>query len=357
MEAVRLTIESSAKGAETEEQRKLQITGGSTYILSLPKDWVTKNQLKKGSLMVLREEDDGTLSILPSKPEKKEKQDEAFIRVSASENPDAVVRKAISAYLTGYNVLHIRPQNQQTLTSKLRNYLKNFARNYLVGTEIVIDTPADLTLQVLLNYPELTIQSALSRMSIIASSMHKEAINCLKTLDYAGAKSVIETDREVNRFGLYIVRLLKLAVSNPREVKEIGLSSPRDCLGYRLIAKAVERTADHATKIAENLQLMKEPLSEDLLERIGQMSSLAVSMFESAMDALFKRDYNQAENVIAKVVQVHKLEREAVLASKSIGIEEIANLRLLIESVRRTAEYASDISEVVLNLNVESVLS
>jgi hypothetical protein len=32
-------------------------------------------------------------------------------------------------------------------------------------------------------------------------------------------------------------------------------------------------------------------------------------------------------------------------------------LRLLIESVRRTAEYAADISEVVLNLNVESVLS
>ncbi len=347
---------SSAKGEES-EQRKLQITGGSTYILSLPKDWVIKNQLKKGSLMVLREEDDGSLSVLPSKTEKKEKQDEAYIRVSSTENPDAVVRKAISAYLSGYNVLHIRPQNQQTLSSRLRNYLKNFARNYLVGTEIVIDTPTDLTLQVLLNYPDLTIQSALSRMSIIASSMHKEAINCLRTLDYSGAKSVIETDREVNRFGLYVVRLLKLAVSNPREVKEIGLSSPRDCLGYRLIAKAVERTADHATKIAENLLLMKDPLSEDLLERIGQMSSLAISMFENSVQALFKRDFDQAELVIEKVIQVHKLEKEGVVASKSIGIEEIANLRLLIESVRRTAEYASDISEVVLNLNVESVLS
>jgi len=54
---------------------------------------------------------------------------------------------------------------------------------------------------------------------------------------------------------------------------------------------------------------------------------------------------------------VHKLEKEAVLASKTIGIEEMVNLRLLIESVRRTAEYASDISEVVLNLNVESILS
>ena len=340
-----------------EDQRKLQITGGSTYILSLPKGWVTRNQLKQGSSMLLREEDDGSLSITPSKLEKKEKQDEAFIKVSTNDNPDAVMRTAISAYLVGYNILHLKAQGQQQLSSKLRNHLKNFARNYLVGTEIVIDTPTDLTLQVLLNYPELTVQSALSRMSIIAASMHKEAITSLKKLDYTVAKAVIETDREVNRFGLYIVRLLKLAVSNSRIVKEIGLNNPRECLGYRLIAKSVERTADHATKIAENVLLLKGPVNEELLERISQMSNLAISMFENAVEALFKRDFNLAESVIEKISQVHKLEKEAVLSSQSVKIEEIVNLRLLIESVRRTAEYASDISEVVLNLNVESVLS
>ncbi len=338
------------------EQRKLQVTGGSTFILSMPKDWVKKNSLNKGSLMILEEEMDGSLSITPSNVEKKEKQEEAFIRVTSNDNPDAVVRTAISAYLAGYNILHIKPQGQHELPTNMRNYMKNFARNYLVGTEIVTDTPEDLTLQVLLNYPELTIHSALSRMSIIASSMHKEAIDCLKNLDYPGAKSVIETDREVNRFGLYIVRLLKLAVSNTRIVKEIGLNSPRDCLGYRLIAKSVERTADHATKISENLLLMKAPLSKDLLERVRQMSHLAISMFESAVEALFKKDFKLAESVIEKISQVQKLEKEAVFASKNLGVEQIVNLRLLIESVRRTAEYASDISEVVLNLNVESVL-
>jgi len=340
-----------------EDQRKLQVTGGSTYILSLPKDWVTRNELKKGSSMLLREEDDGSLSVAPSKQEKKEKQDEAFIRVSYNDLPDAVMRKAISAYLDGFNILHIKTPGQQQLSAKLRNHLKNFARNYLVGTEIVIDTPTELTLQVLLNYPELTVQSALSRMSIIAASMHKEATFALKNQDYSAAKSVIETDKEVNRFGLYIVRLLKLAVSNPRTVREIGLSSPRECLGYRLIAKSVERTADHATKIAENVAFLKNPVNGDLVEKIIQLSALAVSMFENAIDALFKRDYNVAESVIEKISQVHKLEKEAVLASTNMGVEEMVNLRLVIESVRRTAEYASDISEVVLNLNVESVLS
>ena len=348
---------SKIAAAENEEQRKLQLTGGSTYILSLPKDWVTRNDLKKGSPMMLREEDNGALSVTPAKLEKKEKQDEAFIRVTLNDNPEAVMRKAISAYLDGYNNLHVKSQGQQVISSKMRNYLKHFARNYLVGTEIVIDTPTELKLQVLLNYPDLTVQSALSRMSIIASSMHKEAMTSLKKLDYTSARSVVETDREVNRFGLYVVRLLKLAVSNARVVREIGLNSPRECLGYRLIAKAVERTADHATKIAENVALMKDPVDEGFLEKLDQMSALAVSMFEGSVEALFKHDYNQAENIIEKIPQVHKLERDAVLSSQNAKIEEVANLRLVIESVRRTAEYASDISEVVLNLNVESVLS
>jgi phosphate uptake regulator len=339
-----------------EEQRKLQVTGGSTFILSLPKEWAIKNELKRGSSMLVREEEDGSLCVIPSTFPKKEKHEEAFIRVSQVYNPDAIMRTAISAYLSGYNILHIKAQGQKTLSSKTRNHLKNFARNYLVGTEIVIDTPTELTLQVLLNYPELTVQNALSRMSIISSSMHKEAIGALRKLDYANAKAVIETDREVNRFALYIVRLLKLAVSNQRVVKEIGIESQKECLGYRLIAKSVERTADHATKIAENILQISEPVNEDILEKLTKMSGLANSMFEDCMEALFKHDFNLTESVIEKLSQVYEAEKETVESLSGAKTDEIVDLRLIIESIRRTAEYASDISEVVLNMNVESVL-
>jgi len=341
----------------SEEQRKLQVTGGSTFILSLPKDWAIRNDLKRGSSMILREEEDGTLAISPTKFGKKEKKDEVYIKSGQSDNPDAIMRTAIAAYLNGYNIMHIRAQGQKVLSIKTRNHLKNFARNYLVGTEIVTDTPNELTLQVLLNYPELTIHNALSRMSIIASSMQKEALNALNNLDHQNAKAVIETDREVNRFGLYIIRLLKLAVSNPRIVKDIGLNSQRECIGYRLIAKAVERTADHATKMAENVLFLKEPVNASILEKINELSNLANTMFEKSIESLFKQDFNLAEGIIEKLDQAHKLEKEAIILTHGITIEEIVNIRLLIESVRRIAEYASDISEVVLNMTVESVLS
>ncbi|NWF87334.1 phosphate uptake regulator PhoU [Candidatus Bathyarchaeota archaeon] len=337
------------------EARKLQITGGSTYIISLPRKWVTRNQLRKGSFLILREEGDGSLSLAPSGPAKQEKKEEAIIRVSKKDESGAI-RKAVSAYLVGYNLIQVRAQGQERLSSLQRNALKDFARRYLVGTEIVTDTPNELTLQILLSYPELTVESSLRRMSIITSSMHRDSMTALREIDHQLAKAVIDTDTEVDRFNLYIIRQLKLAIANPRIITEIGLSNARDCLGYRLITKSVERTADHAVSIAENVLMLKKRIDDEVLRKIENMSTLAISAFEDTIDSLFKHDFNLAESVIERAKEIAKLEKEAILLSQKIEIEEIASLRLLIESVRRTAEYASDIAEIVLNLNIESVL-
>jgi len=346
----------SRNAPQETEMRKLQVTGGSTYVLSLPKEWVTQNRLKKGSSLLIREEENGALSILPPEMGKPERPEEAFIEASPKDNPNALTRKAVAAYLVGYNIIHMKAKSQQQLSSRQRNALKNFARRLLVGTEIVTDTSTELTLQVLLSYPELSVPSALRRMCIITSSMHKDAITALKEFDSRLAEDVIATDSEVDRFHLYIIRQLKMAVQNPRIIKEIGLTNPRDCLGYRLITKTVERTADHAANIARNVLPLKKRLDENALEKIERMSELAISSFETAIESLFTREFDIAENIIEKTKKITSLEEEAVLFLREIGIQEITNVRLIIESVTRAVEYASDIAEIVLNLTVESIV-
>ena len=342
---------------QIEELRKLQLTGGSTYIISLPKKWIALNQLKKSNTLLVRIEDDGTLSVMPPDLVKQEKPQEAYIMVQAKDLSDQLIRKTVSAYLVGYNIIRIKAKDGQQLAPRQRIALKSFARDLLVGTEIVTDTPTELTLQVLLSYPELSVQSALRRMSIITASMHRDAITAFQNLDHTLAKDVIATDNEVDRFNLYIVRQLKMAIQDPRIIKEIGLTTARDCLGYRLVTKSVERTADHAVSIAENVLLLKKNLDSKIFQRIFEMSSLAISMFENAIESLFRRDFDLAESVIEKTREAVSIEKEAVAASQNIGAEEAANLRLMIESVRRTAEYSSDIAEIVLNMTVESVIN
>jgi phosphate uptake regulator len=341
------------------EKRKLQITGGSTYTISLPKSWVIQNKLRKGSSLLISKEDNGTLLILPPEFEKPERGEEAFIEVSSKDIPDAIIRKTVAAYLIGYSMIHLKPLKQQRLSSRHRNTIKRFSRNMLIGTEIVTDTPNDLTLQVLLSYPELSLPSALRRMCIITGSMHRDAMIALKNLDYQLAKDVISMDNEVDRFHLYIIRQLKTAVKDLRIIKEMGLTNPRDCLGYRLITKSVERTADHAINIAKKTLLLQNRIEKDVLEKIEQLDELAISSFDLAVEALFKRDFNIAEGIIEKIETTMKeasLGKGLVLSKRGKNMNEITNLQLIIESIRRTAEYASDIAEIVLNLTIESLI-
>ena len=341
----------------SDETRKLQFTGGSTYIISLPKKWIDQNRLVKGSAIRVREEEGGSLSIIPCEAVSPQKTDEATIRVGPKDPSDCLVRKTVSTYLVGYNIIHIKGENQRPLSAEQRHDVKDFSRNMLVGTEIVTDTPEELTLQVLLSYPELSIQSALRRMSIITTSMHRDAMTALRELDRQQAKEVTTTDNEVDRFNLYIVRQLKMAIQNPRIIKEIGLRNARDCLGYRLVTKSVERTADHAASIAYNVVELRKCIDAATMGKLQKMSDIAVSMFDEAVEALFRQEYALAESIIEKVKDVVLLEKEAVVSSQKTDVEDVPHLRLIIESIRRTAEYASDIAEVVLNLTVESILS
>jgi phosphate uptake regulator len=283
------------------------------------------------------------------------KLDKASFKISPKDNSDTVARKTISAYLAGYNLIYMRAE-KHTLSTKQRQNIKVFARRMLVGTEIVTDTPHELTLQVLLSYPEFSIQSALRRMSIIASSMHKDAITALKTRNSTLAKEVSTTDNEVDRFNLFVIRQLKMTNQNPRIAKDFGIATEKEYIDYRLVSKSIERTADHAVKISDNAAILKDDLTDEAKQKIDDMSTIAVTMFENAVESLFRHDYCLAESILEKHKEILVLEKEAIVSSQ-IGLGDVATMRLIIESIRRTAEYACDIAETVLNLTVESILA
>jgi phosphate uptake regulator len=343
--------------SEGRDVRKLQITGGSTYIISLPKQWVTQMALTKGSTVTLVRQNDGSIALIPENLKQVKKSTETTIEVRAKENPDLIMRKIVSAYLVGYTIIYLKAQKDR-LDFTLRNAVKDFTRKKLVGTEIIADSPSEIVMKVLLSYPDLSVESALRRMCIITSSMHKDAMTALKDLDAEMAREVIYMDDEVDRFSLYIIRQLKATVGNPNTLKEIGLATARDCLGYRLITKSVERTADHAVQIAENVVSLKKPLEPVLFEQIESMSASAIAIFNTTIETLFTQNFQQANLNVqeAKETAMRRTElMEAIL--ERTDMEDTSHLSLIVESITRTAEYASDIAEVVLNLNIEQNLT
>jgi len=334
---------------EEGEVRRIQVTGRGSYIVSLPKRWVEDIGLGRGGQVVVTRED-GTLTVTPRTMVKKEKPSEISFAILPKSDVESIIRRVIALYLVGYNIIRLR-STEGRLLSSVRDAIRDTVRKKLVGTEIVTESPEELTLQVLLSYPELSVEDALRRMVIITSSMQKDSMQALKEGNPSLAEEVIKMDDEVDRFSFYIVRQIKTAVQNARTIREIRLS-PRECLGYRLIVKSVERAADHAVKIAENIHSVQMKIDPKLLERISEINSFSNSIFEDAIKSLFKRSYDSADEVLKRAKKIEAYENQIVpeISKQKIKGPEMSSLRLILESLRRICEYGSDIAEVVLNL-------
>jgi phosphate uptake regulator len=214
-----------------------------------------------------------------------------------------------------------------------------------------------MTLQVLINLLDLSVDAAFKRMILIAKSMHSEVMLSLKENNIELAREVLKSDDEVDRFSFYIVRQLNIAIKNEHLLNEIGLQDSRNCLGYRLITKSAERIADHAVLIAKDLIESRRPVNAEIVKRIAAMSNFALEVLDEACLSMFKQDYDSADKAIEKARRIDHLEKSIVNSSSNLKeMNEIYRVKIISENLRRVAEYASDIAEIVLNMTVQQTL-
>ena len=342
-------------GSDHREVRKVQFTGKSTYVLSLPKRWIEEMHLNAGAKVMLIRETDNSLSILPFITGLRESVNEVTAILLPDDSSSTVKRKVVSMYLAGYDIIHLKSKSGR-INPALRDGVREVVRRNLIGTEITADASDKITLQVLLSMPELSISTAIRRMYLIASSMHRDAMLALMELNYELAKEVVKSDDEVDRFSLYIFRNLVMAMQNGRVLREMGLENPSNCLSYRVAAKSIERVADHACGIADKAIKLKDKIPERSLQKIEKMSHLALTVLENSVEALLRRDYQLADKTVDAAENIWTLEDEVMAILEKDNGHDQANIKLALESIRRTAEYASDIAEVAINETIGEVI-
>jgi phosphate uptake regulator len=93
-------------------------------------------------------------------------------------------------------VINVFPENGARLSSEQREAMKDIVRRVLMGTEIIADFACGITLQVLINLLELSVDAAFKRMLLIAKSMHYDAILSLREKNIELAKEIIKSGDE-----------------------------------------------------------------------------------------------------------------------------------------------------------------
>ena len=340
---------------DEKEVRKLQLVGGSTYVLSLPKKWVDDMHLQTGDPVSIIKNANNSLSLLPTSNSKSTKISKSKATIGHKDSIETIQRKIIAMYLAGYQIIEIQTKGGRIQPTQ-KQAIRDLVRTNMIGTEIVESTPESITIQILTSLPELSISDALKRMFLLTSTMHRQAIDALKEMDVELGEEIVHLDDEVDRFSLYIMRNLTLAVEHERVLRDVGLQKPSDCISYRIVVKSIERIADHAVSIASRVKFLKSNLESLILQKITKLSEESLKVFEDSITALNKRDYNLADTVASEADRIAEKEKEftdSLEESKKYS----SVIKFVLEDIRRTAEYSSDIAESVINETVQDIIS
>ncbi len=99
--------------------------------------------------------------------------------------------------------------------------------------------------------PPVKINLDLPRIAALALDMLKDALDSFVNKDSAAARAVIPRDREVDALNKQIhATLVQHMVENPQTIGR--------CLHWIVAAKSIERIADHATNVAEDVVYLCE---------------------------------------------------------------------------------------------------
>ena len=327
------------------EIRRVQMTGGSSYVITLPKEWVKSSNIKKNDPLGLLIQSDGTLLITTKMTQDQAERVKEF-NVSDVTNQTYLLRRLIGAYISGYNCIKIK--SSKRMPPDIRVIVRRFTQT-TIGQEVVEETDTSIILKDLLNPTEMPFDKTIKRMHIIVKSMHEDAMRALENSDRKLAEDVVSRDNDVDRLHWLVARQHNIILRNVSLAEKMNVTTEISST-FALISRIIERIGDHEVRIAQNiLKLVDNKANQEIFDHIHSASDLALDIFNKSVGSFYKKDIKASNENIESVKRLESIcEKINTLALQQKGVTAIS-VGYIVESIRRIGDYAEDISETAIN--------
>ena len=331
------------------EIRRVQVTGGASFVVTLPKEWAEGQKIKKNDPIGMTVQPDGTLLVTKNTTDEILQQIKE-IDCSTVTDPAFLFRLLIGTYIMGFNV--IRLTSKQGFPPYVRSVVRNFTQ-MTIGQEVVEETETLIAIKDLLNPAEMPLDNTIKRMFVIVKNMHKDAITGLETHNRILAEDVIKRDIDADRLNWLIARQTNMIMLHASLSRKMGIS-PDLAMHYYILSRIIERVGDHAVRIAEHtLPIIETDLDKKTLTIIKKASTMSLEIFDRSIVSFFNSDMKEANRNIESINVLESLCGEINNIVLKHDTMIAISLNYISESIRRAGEYAGDISETVINLLVE----
>ncbi len=189
------------------EYRKIIGFGKSSFVVSVPKDWMKNNNLKKGSSVKIVEEKEN-LIISPmrdfdSKTNEKSKS-------LNFESEKQLQRELISCYIEGYDNITIKGKN----LDKKQNIINKMFEN-LIALEIVEYNNNKVVAKDYLNLEDISLKNIIAKIDNNVKSMFLD----LKNINEKNVKELIflseDRDKSINKLSFLGFRVIRKLLNFP----------------------------------------------------------------------------------------------------------------------------------------------
>jgi phosphate transport system protein len=324
------------------ERRKVQLTGGSTFTISIPKGWARDHDIGAGDEVVFHP-DNGSLLLTPASTDEPTR---GQLDISGREG-DALMRGVMTMYVSGFDEIEL---TAEPITSAQRRVIRE-ATQSLVGLEVLEETTDTVLIQDLLDSAELSVHSAVERMHLISRSMLEDSITALTEHDMDLAADVIARDDDVDRLWYVVSRIFRGTLRSPQMAREIGLSR-ENCFDYHSSARQLERVADHAAKISQLTRELDATVPDAVVGSLDGLCAESTEIIDTAFEALFEADPERATQLAnearAGVQPIDDQARAIDDQLRELDPTRARTLGLIVDSLSRSADYGGNIAETAL---------
>lgn len=333
------------KNQSSVDLRRIQITGGSSYMITLPKEWADSVGLKKNDAIGLQPQSDGTMILYPGGEQAVHQGSRKVIQADGQNDRDYLYRQLVGAYIAGHDSIEIVSESE--IPSMVASTASAFTQT-AIGLEILEESDDRLLIKDLMDQKEMRPTKSIDRMKVLVRNMLNDALDALEKRDPAGLCAYPERDREVDRLDWLISRQVNIHQKDITISRKMGLDL---CEISRCgtISRSIERIGDHAVLLASNITTVMDADPTPVDRKILETGRATVKLFTDAVSTWSNRDMEAANGCI---------ERGKVLAGESkgiiddaVGIDERVMMaaELIAGSIKRVAEYSTDIAEIAIN--------
>jgi len=296
------------------EFRKLISFGKTSYVMSVPKSWIQKNNLQKGSLIAI-DEKEGNL-VLSSRHEKQNLEKKTEIDLSGL---DPIIQRILHAlYKIGYDEVKLKYSDQETIDT-----IHQMLHDEMIGFEIIEQKPGYARIKTVAGGIETEFDNVLRRTYLLLKSMLESLLEAIKNEDIKTIKSVRFLEKNNNKYTGFCRRIM-----NRKEFKHSDILTYMYCL-----VEELEKVADQAKYLCDYFLDSKKTIAVD--KDVKEVYAELLELYTGCYELHYKFDmknllelFKKRKGIIRKALELSKKEpkRALVLSYANNMVQQIANI-------------------------------